>query len=80
MFWFCCNDDNSQVTVSGEPVYSLEEKLHHGKRPYERLVLLHTEDVSTELQQKLRSCDGKLLVTVPCAVPSTKPQLYGVVW
>ena len=66
-----------QVTVSGEPVHSLEEKLHHGKRPYERIVLLHTENASEELRQRLHSGDGKMLASVPCAVPSTKAHLYG---
>lgn len=69
----------SQVTASGEPVYSLERNLHHGKRPYERLILLHTENASIKLQQQLRPCNGKLLASVPCAVPSTKPHLYGVI-
>ena len=64
-----------KVTRGLQPVYSLEDNLHHGNRPFERLLVC---TAATNTSTQLCHLDEQLIVSVPCAVPSTKPPLYGM--
>jgi hypothetical protein len=70
-----------QVTQSNQPVYSLTHNLHHGKRPYECVLLATThEQHNDEFNKMISNLDQKLIVSVPCAVPSAKPPLNGLLF
>ncbi|KAK6015121.1 hypothetical protein OSTOST_19459 [Ostertagia ostertagi] len=70
-----------KVTLEGDPVCSFNSS---HKLPYERLVFASRTEYSTRYSA-ISAADGKVLVSVPMAVPSRKPPIlpilkqYGVV-
>ena len=68
-----------QITRDARSVYSMHsDASSHTKRPYERLWICGTGELDAEIAARLRAIDQRLLVSVPCAVPSTKPELNGL--